>query len=127
MASIEFRGDSYRIVFRHAGEKFSRSLKTDNAKTANASLARLEDNLHALNKGWQPFLMKQTSASFFCQMAALQRVRPASLNKSARSAGCSTCSGRRLNHSGSKRRRTTASRSTSAISNGNSAATDGST
>ena len=51
MASIEFRGDSYRIVFRHAGEKFSRSLKTDNAKTANASLARLEDNLRRLEQG----------------------------------------------------------------------------
>ena len=37
MASIEYRGSSYRIIFRYAGEKFSRSLKTDNLKSANAS------------------------------------------------------------------------------------------
>lgn len=30
MASIEYRGSSFRIIFRHGGEKFSRSLKTDN-------------------------------------------------------------------------------------------------
>jgi integrase len=51
MASIEFRGSSYRIIFRYAGEKFSRSLKTDNRKSANASCARLEDNLRRLEQG----------------------------------------------------------------------------
>lgn len=51
MASIEFRGSSYRIIFRYAGEKFSRSLKTENLKSANASRARLEDNLRRLEQG----------------------------------------------------------------------------
>ncbi len=51
MASIEFRSNSYRIIFRYAGEKFSRSLKSDNLKSANASLARLEDNLRRVEQG----------------------------------------------------------------------------
>lgn len=51
MASIEFRGNSFRIVFRYAGEKFSRSLKTDNDQIANAALGRLVDNLRRLEQG----------------------------------------------------------------------------
>jgi integrase len=51
MASIEFRGSSYRVLFRYGGEKFSRSLKTDHLATANAALARLEDNLRRLEQG----------------------------------------------------------------------------
>lgn len=51
MASIEFRSNSYRIIFRYVGEKFSRSLKPDNLKSANASLARLEDNLPRVEQG----------------------------------------------------------------------------
>jgi hypothetical protein len=51
MASLEQRGDSYRIVFRHAGQKFTRSLKTSDAKQAGAMLARLEDNLRRVELG----------------------------------------------------------------------------
>ena len=51
MASIELRGNSYRIVFRYQRQKFNRSLKTDNANTANACLARVEDNLRRLDMG----------------------------------------------------------------------------
>ena len=51
MASIEFRGSSYRMIFRYAGAKFSRSLKTDNLKSATASCARLEDNVRRLEQG----------------------------------------------------------------------------
>jgi integrase len=54
MASIERRGDSFRIVFRFNGQKFSRSLKTRSQKEATASLARLEDNLRRLELGTLP-------------------------------------------------------------------------
>jgi hypothetical protein len=45
MASLESHYGNYRIVFRLAGQKFCRSLKTENERTAKAALARLEDNL----------------------------------------------------------------------------------
>lgn len=51
MASLESHYGNYRIVFRHSGQKFCRSLKTGNEKTANAALARLEDNLARLEMG----------------------------------------------------------------------------
>lgn len=51
MASLEKRGDSFRVIFRYGGIKYSRSLETRNGKTAQAALARLEDNLHRLQIG----------------------------------------------------------------------------
>jgi len=51
MASLEQRGTSFRVVFRYAGQKYSRSLRTRNEKAANASLARLEDNLRRVQLG----------------------------------------------------------------------------
>jgi hypothetical protein len=48
MASIEQRGNKFRIVFRYGGEKYSRSLRTRSRKAAEGSLARLEDNLRRL-------------------------------------------------------------------------------
>ena len=39
MASIELRGNSYRIVFRYQRQKFNRSLKTDNANASKNCLA----------------------------------------------------------------------------------------
>jgi ribosomal protein S20 len=41
MASLEIHYGLYRIVFRYAGQKFCRSLKTDKERTANAALARV--------------------------------------------------------------------------------------
>ncbi len=51
MASLEFHYGSYRIVFRFSGQKFRRSLKTDNERSAKAALARVEDNLSRLEMG----------------------------------------------------------------------------
>ena len=51
MATLEKRGDQHRIVFWIHGERFSRSLKTSNKKTARAALARLEDNLSRYEQG----------------------------------------------------------------------------
>lgn len=51
MASLEQRNGNYRIVFRFAGHKYSRSLKTDDGKAAAGSLARLEDNLRRVELG----------------------------------------------------------------------------
>jgi integrase len=51
MASLEKRGRSFRIIFRHGGIKYARALNTRNERAAQATLARLEDNLHRLELG----------------------------------------------------------------------------
>lgn len=51
MASVESRNGSYRVIFRYAGKKFSRSLETRHVTEARASLVRLEDNLRRLALG----------------------------------------------------------------------------
>jgi hypothetical protein len=51
MASLESHYGIYRIVFRVAGRKFSRSLKTGVERVALAKLARLEENLGRLEQG----------------------------------------------------------------------------
>lgn len=51
MASLENRNGSYRVVFRFAGRRYSRSLDTTRLTEARAALARLEDNLRRLALG----------------------------------------------------------------------------
>ena len=51
MPSLEQREGRYRVVFRFAGEKFSRALKTGKADDAEASFARLKDNLRRAELG----------------------------------------------------------------------------
>ncbi len=51
MASLEKRGQNFRIVFRYDGVKYARALSTRSEKTPQAALARLEDNLHCLELG----------------------------------------------------------------------------
>lgn len=51
MPSLEQRDGRFRVVFRFAGEKFSRALKTANAQDAEASFARLKDNLRRAELG----------------------------------------------------------------------------
>jgi hypothetical protein len=51
MASIEQRGNTFRVVFRHGRRKFNRSLRTKDRKAADACLARLEDNLRRVELG----------------------------------------------------------------------------
>ena len=51
MPSLEQREGRYRFVFRFAGEKFSRTLKTAKAEDAEASFARLKDNLRRAEFG----------------------------------------------------------------------------
>lgn len=51
MPSLEKRNGGYRIVFRFAGQKLSRSLKTRNEPAAQSSLARLTDNLRRVQLG----------------------------------------------------------------------------
>jgi hypothetical protein len=55
MASLETRHGNFRVVFRvvfrFGGQKYSRSLKTSNPRTAKAALARLEDNLARVEIG----------------------------------------------------------------------------
>jgi integrase len=51
MATIEQRGDSYRVIFRYCGRRFARSLKTTHKREALSALARLEDNLRRAELG----------------------------------------------------------------------------
>ena len=51
MASLEPRGDRFRIIFRYGGRKFTRGVRTPNEKTALAAIARLEDNLRRVELG----------------------------------------------------------------------------
>lgn len=52
MASLQRRSKGgYRIVFRFAGQKYSRSLGTMTKRVADAALARLEANLHRIEIG----------------------------------------------------------------------------
>lgn len=51
MASLEKRGNRYRIVFRYAGKKYQYRLKSEEEKDAGGCLARLEENLRLLERG----------------------------------------------------------------------------
>jgi integrase len=51
MASLELRGQRFRIVFRHGGRKFQHPLKTADESEAQSCLARLEENLRLLERG----------------------------------------------------------------------------
>lgn len=51
MASLEKRGNQFRIVFWIRGKRFSRSLKTASEHAAQASLVRLDDNLRRFELG----------------------------------------------------------------------------
>ena len=51
MAHLESRNGWYRIVFSLRGERFSKSLSTQSERSANASLAKVEDNLHRFELG----------------------------------------------------------------------------
>lgn len=51
MASLEKRGNAFRIVFRHQGIKYARSLETTEERAAKSALARLEDMLHRVQIG----------------------------------------------------------------------------
>ena len=51
MASLERRGESYRIVHRFAGRKYQHALGTDDRRQAESSLRRLEAGLYDLENG----------------------------------------------------------------------------
>jgi len=51
MPSLEQRNGTYHINFRLNGRRFRRSLRTANDRSAQASMARLEDNLTRVELG----------------------------------------------------------------------------
>ena len=51
MASLELRGNRYRVVFRLTRRKYQHPLNTDDARKAEAALVRLEENLELLRRG----------------------------------------------------------------------------
>ena len=51
MASLERRGDKFRIVFRYAGRKYQHPVRTHSEREASAVRERLEENLRLLERG----------------------------------------------------------------------------
>jgi hypothetical protein len=51
MATLQRRGDSFRLDFYYGGRRFRQSLQTTNEKTAQGILARAEDILHRVSIG----------------------------------------------------------------------------
>ena len=51
MASLEQRGNRYRIAFRLGGQKYPVAVKANDSKEAEACLARLEENLRLVERG----------------------------------------------------------------------------
>ncbi len=51
MATLEKRGDSYRVIFYYQNVRFTRSLKTDDKRKAEEQQRRLEGNLALLEQG----------------------------------------------------------------------------
>jgi hypothetical protein len=48
MASVEKRGEHYRIVFRYDGRKYQAAIKASSTREADALCGRLEENLMVL-------------------------------------------------------------------------------
>ena len=51
MASLEKRGEWYRLIFKNGGERFTHSLHTDNEKTALALKGGIERTILKLSNG----------------------------------------------------------------------------
>lgn len=51
MAHLESGNGWYRVVFEVQGERFAKSLNTTNEKSANACLAKVNDNLRRVDLG----------------------------------------------------------------------------
>jgi len=51
MAYLQQRNGWYRVIFRLKGERFTKSLNTQSERSANACLARVDDNLHRFDLG----------------------------------------------------------------------------
>lgn len=51
MASLEQRGNRYRVAFRLGGQKHQVAVKASDSKEAEACLARLEENLRLVERG----------------------------------------------------------------------------
>lgn len=51
MATLEKRGDTYRVIFYYQNVRFTRSLKTDDKRKAEEQRLRLEGNLALLEQG----------------------------------------------------------------------------
>ena len=52
MVWLEQRGKKYRLSFRYGGTMYRHSLGTTDKSEADACLARLEDSLNRLERGW---------------------------------------------------------------------------
>ena len=75
MAHLETRNGWYRIVFSLKGERFSKSLNTQSERSAKASLAKVEDNLHRFELGLIEVPSDREPISFFLGQDAKKHTR----------------------------------------------------
>src|SRR5262249_36135682 len=51
MASLEKRGEKFRLIYKHGGRRYTHSLGTGDPKEAEALKTRLEENQRLLERG----------------------------------------------------------------------------
>ena len=74
MAHLETRNGWYRVVFQIKGERFAKSLSTKSEKSANACLAKVNDNLHRFDLGLID-IPEGSALAFFLGQTGKERTR----------------------------------------------------
>ena len=75
MAHLETRNGWYRVVFQIKGERFAKSLSTKSEKSANACLAKVNDNLHRFDLGLIDIPEGSDPLAFFLGQSGKERTR----------------------------------------------------
>ena len=75
MAHLETRNGWYRVVFQIKGERFAKSLSTKSEKSANACLAKVNDNLHRFDLGLIDIPEGIDPLAFFLGQTGKERTR----------------------------------------------------
>ena len=75
MAHLETRNGWYRVVFQIQGERFAKSLSTKSEKSANACLAKVNDNLHRFDLGLIDIPEGSDPLAFFLGQTGKERTR----------------------------------------------------
>ena len=86
MAHLQKRNGWYRVVFRLKGERFTKSLNTKSERSANACLAKVNDNLHRFELGLIEIPVGSNPLAFFLGQPSNSHTRE-SVRKEIKSVG----------------------------------------
>ena len=75
MAHLETRNGWYRVIFQIKGERFAKSLSTKSEKSANACLAKVNDNLYRYDLGLIDIPEGIDPLAFFLGQTGKERTR----------------------------------------------------